>query len=174
MSVLVAGLRRCVTGHSVAAPSEARNHPSASWTLTVGDAVELRELGAVELAYAALEHVDYGSGGQWYGTMDGSLEGPRLAGTLALTNIATNRPDNVNTPTLRGLLRTHDGAELWVELDGLARLQGETRVFVTSVKLRTGDERYAWVNTFFGVLEGTLQNDGTAQGRIYECLPGPA
>ncbi|HEX5966926.1 MAG TPA: hypothetical protein VFY88_00500 [Intrasporangium sp.] len=47
--------------------------------------MEFRELGAVELAYAALEHVDYGSGGQWYGTMDGSLEGPRLAGTLALT-----------------------------------------------------------------------------------------
>ena len=84
-----------------------------------------------------------------------------------------NRPDNVNTPTLRGLLQTHDDVELWVELDGLARLQGETRVFVTSVRFRTGDERYAWVNTFFGVLEGTLQSDGTAEGRIYECRPGP-
>ena len=131
-------------------------------------------MATVELAYTSLEKVDYGSGGQFYGMMDGSLEGPRLTGTLALTNIATNRPDNVNTPTLRGLLRTHDGAELWVELDGIALLEAETRVFVTSVKLRTGDERYAWVNTFFGVLEGTLQSDGTAVGRVYECLPRPA
>ena len=135
--------------------------------------MEFREFGSVQLAYISLEKVDYGTGGQFYGTMDGSLEGPRLTGRLDLTNIATNRPDNVNTPTLRGLLRTNDGAELWVELDGIARLVGETRVFVTSVKLRTGDERYAWVNTFFGVLEGTLQNDGTALGRVYECLPGP-
>ena len=135
--------------------------------------MEFREFGAVELTYLSLEKVDYGTGGQFYGTMDGSLEGPRLTGRLDLTNIATNRPDNVNTPTLRGLLRTNDGAELWVELDGIARLVGETRVFVTSVKLRTGDDRYAWVNTFFGVLEGTLQNDGTALGRVYECLPGP-
>jgi hypothetical protein len=131
-------------------------------------------LERVELAYAALEHVDYGSGGQWYGTMEGSLHGPRLAGNLRLTNLALNRPDNVNTPTLRGLLRTHDDAEPWVELDGIARLVDETRVFVTSLKLRTGDERYAWVNTFFGVLEEMLQGDGTAVGRIYECLPGPA
>jgi hypothetical protein len=135
--------------------------------------VEFREFGAVELTYISLEKVDYGIGGQFYGTMDGSLEGPRLTGSLDLTNIATNRPDNVNTQTLRGLLRTNDGAELWVELDGIARLVGETRVFVTSVRLRTGDERYAWVNTFFGVLEGTLQSDGTALGRVYECLPGP-
>ena len=104
----------------------------------------------------------------------GSLTGPRLAGILRLTNLALNRPDNVNTPTLRGLLRTHDDAELWVELDGIARLVDETHVFVTSLKLRTGDERYAWVNAFFGVLEGTLQSDGTAVGRICECLPGPA
>ena len=62
-------------------------------------------MAAVELAHQSLESVDYGIGGQFYG-MDGSLEGPRLTGTLALTNIATNRPDNVNTPTLRGLLRT--------------------------------------------------------------------
>lgn len=91
--------------------------------------MEFREFGAVELAYAALEHVDYASGGQWYGTMEGSLTGPRLAGNLRLTNLALNRPDNVNTPTLRGLLRTHDDAELWVELDGIARLVDETRVF---------------------------------------------
>ncbi len=46
----------------------------------------------------------------------------------------TMRPDNVNLPTLRGLLTTDDDAAVWVELDGLATLRSEDepRVFVTA------------------------------------------
>ena len=113
--------------------------------------------------------MDYGIGAQFYG-MDGSLEGPRHTGTLALRNIATNRPDNVNTPTLRAA-RTDDGAELWVELDGIARLHGETRVLVTSVKLRTGGERYARANTFLGVLEGRSRATARRQDASTSACP---
>ena len=46
------------------------------------------------------------------------------------------------------------------------------RVFVTACRFRTDSERYAWLNTVVGVLEGVLDTvgvGGTAHGRIHEC-----
>ena len=136
--------------------------------------MDLAELASVELTYTALEALDYGSGGQLYGTMEGSLAGDRLRGTLQLTNLALRRPDNVNLPTLRGVLTTDDGAVVWVELDGVATLRPEdgARVFVTTWRFRTGDDRYGWLNTVFGVLEGVLDSvgvGGMARGNLFEC-----
>lgn len=138
--------------------------------------MELVELSDVELTYVTLESVDYDAGGQLYGTMEGSLSGERLSGTLQLTNLAARRPDDVNLPTLRGTLDTDDRARVWVELDGIATLRAEdqARVFVTTFRFRTGDERYAWLNTTFGVLEGVLDTvgvGGRARGRLYGCTP---
>jgi hypothetical protein len=136
--------------------------------------MDLAELGAVELTYTSMDNLDFGSGGQIYGTMEGSVTGERLDGTLHLTNLARRRPDNVNQPTLRGLLRTRDGARAWVELDGVATLRRDdgARVFVTSCRFQTSDERYAWLNSVFGVLEGVLdvvEVGGSARGRLFEC-----
>jgi hypothetical protein len=136
--------------------------------------MELVELGDVDLTYTALESIDYSAGGQLYGTMEGRLTGERLNGELRLTNLAPRRVDNVNLPTLRGVLTTDDGAAIWVELDGVATLRAsdEARVFVTTCRFRTGDERYSWVNTVFGVLEGVLDSvgvGGRARGRVHEC-----
>ena len=138
--------------------------------------MELAELGELELVYTSLESLDYDAGGQLYGTMEGRLRGERLSGSLRLTNLASRRPDNVNLPTLRGLLTTDDGSTIWVELDGVATLRpsDEARVFVTACRFRTGDERYGWVNTVVGVLEGVLGTvavGGEARGRIFECRP---
>ena len=63
---------------------------------------------------------------------------------------------------------------MWVELDGIATLRQAdgARVFVTSTRFRTGDERYAWLNSVFAVLEGvldTVQVGGKARGRLLEC-----
>lgn len=136
--------------------------------------MHLIELADVELSYATLESLDYGSGGQLYGTMNGSLSGERLRGSLRLTNLAPRRADDVNLPTLRGLLTTQDEAAVWVELDGIATLRPDdgARVFLTSFRFRTGDERYRWLNTVFGVLEGVLDRvavGGVARGRLFEC-----
>ena len=136
--------------------------------------MELVELGQVELKYTALESLDYGAGGQLYGTMEGRLAGERLSGVVRLTNLAPRRADNVNLPTLRGVLTTEDGAEVWVELDGIATLRpsDQARVFVTTLRFRTGDERYTWLNTVFGVLEGVLDAvavGAVARGRAFEC-----
>lgn len=136
--------------------------------------MEFAELATLELTYTSLEALDYEGEGQLYGTMEGRVDGERLAGTLRLTNLAARRADNVNLPTLRGVLTTEDGAAVWVTLDGVATLRERdgARVFVTTFRCRTGDERYRWVNTLFAVLEGVLDSvgvGGTARGRLYEC-----
>ena len=138
--------------------------------------MNLIPLADLELRYTSLESVDYEAGGQLYGTMEGQLNGEDLRGDLRLTNLAARRADNVNLPTLRGLLTTHDGASVYIELNGIATLRpaDQARVFVTSVTFRTGDPRYAWLNTVFGLLEGVLGSvsvGGLAQGRIYRCDP---
>jgi hypothetical protein len=97
-----------------------------------------------------------------------------LRGALQLTNLAPRRPDNVNCPTLRGLLTTDDGAKAYVEMNGLAHLRASdnARVFATSLTFRTGDAQYAWLNGFLGLTEGVLDAvtvGGVVRIRAYRC-----
>ena len=138
--------------------------------------MDLMPLCDVELRYTSLESIDFGAGGQLYGTMEGTVNGEQLKGTLRLTNLASRRPDNVNLPTLRGLLTTDDGASVWTELDVIAILReaDQARVFVTRLAFRTGDPRYSWLNTAFAVLEGALDRvavGGVARAKAYHCQP---
>jgi hypothetical protein len=146
------------------------------WSDREEDPVDLVPLGEVALTYTSLVTIDYAVGGQLYGTMEGRISGERVNGRLALTNLSPRRPDNVNLPTLRGVLTTEDGAKVWIELDGVATLRpvDKARVFVTSVRFRAGDERYSWMDTILAVLEGVLDSvgvSGRARGRIFECRP---
>ena len=136
--------------------------------------MQLTHLADLELRYTALTSVGYGAGGQLYGTMEGRLDGEELRGVLRLTNLAPQRPDGVNMPTLRGLLTTDDGAEVFVQLDGIATLRpsDSARVFVTSMTFRTGAPGYEWLNTTFAVLEGVLDSigvGGRARGRLHRA-----
>lgn len=136
--------------------------------------MRLVPLCEVELRYTTLEALDYGAGGQIYGTMEGTVSGENLRGNLHLTNLAQRRADNVNMPALRGLLNTDDGATIYVELNGIATLRSSdnARVFVTSFTFRTGDTRYGWLNNTFAVLEGVLESvsvGAVARARAYQC-----
>ena len=132
-------------------------------------------LGEIDLTYVpGMTLVDYGIGGQYYGAMEGTWHGGRISGKLRLTNVAQKRPDNVNTPTLRGVLEAGDGATMFVEMNGLSQIQGGGRVFVASLTLRTAHPSYQWVNTLFAVLEGELHgrpraNEIQAHCRVYAC-----
>src|ERR1700730_656138 len=111
----------------------------------------------MEMHYTWTDYVDYGVGGQYVGTLEGTVKGDRLRGTLKSVNVPARRPDNVNCPAFRGgiaLLRAEDNA----------------RIFTTSLSLRTGDPRYAWVNDTVGAVEGIL-NTTTDQAivRAFAC-----
>ena len=74
---------------------------------------------------------------------------------------------------MRGILKTADGADIWVELDGLATLgeSDEARIFVAAVRFRTGEAQYGWLNQLLAVVEGLLDtNSGSARARLYECI----
>ncbi|GAC1319872.1 MAG: hypothetical protein NVSMB22_03610 [Chloroflexota bacterium] len=136
--------------------------------------MDLVFLADLTLRYTSLEALDYESGGQLYGTMEGELTGDQLRGRLHLTNLAARRSDNVNLPTLRGILTTDDGARIFVEMNGIATLRpaDQARVFVTSVVFRTGAPQYTWLDTVFAVLEGILESvtvGSVARGRLYRC-----
>jgi hypothetical protein len=138
--------------------------------------VKLAKLCSLELRYTALNSVDYDPGGQLYGTMEGRAVGDRLSGSLHLTNLAVRRADNVNLPTLRGLLTTDDGTAVWLELDGIATLRASdnARVFVTSCRFRAGDPAYRWLDTVVAVVEGALDRvavGGIARAEVYTCEP---
>jgi hypothetical protein len=121
--------------------------------------------------YTWLEFIDFGAGGQYLGTLEGTLTGERLSGSLRMVNIPPKRPDDVNVPTLRGALTTGDGAKIFLEMNGVALLRpaDQARVFTTSVVFRTGDARYAWLNNAFGVQEGVLLSPESIRARIHLC-----
>lgn len=138
--------------------------------------------GEMDFVYTSMNYVDYGTSGQFYGVIEGHFNAELLRASLHLTNLATKRPDDVNTPTLRGLLTTEDGAAIYATMDGIA-LAGpmstaafNVRRFVTSMTMRSGDPRYVWVNRIFLVVEGLLQGEPVphklgAHCRIYRCDP---
>jgi hypothetical protein len=136
--------------------------------------VDVQKLCDIELKYTSIESLDYDPGGQIYGAMEGSLAGERLAGTVRLTNLAVRRPDNVNLPTLRGVLITETGDTAWMELDGVATLRAadQARVIAARCTFRTGSDALRWLNSAFVVYEGVLDRvavGGTARGTLHVC-----
>jgi hypothetical protein len=133
----------------------------------------LTPLCEMEMHNTWIDYVDYGVGGQYVGTLEGTVNGDRLRGTLKSVNVPARRPDNVNCPAFRGIIYTHDEAKIYFEFNGIALLRPEdkARVFTTSLSLRTGDARYAWVNHTVGAVEGIL-NTTTDQAiiRAFACV----
>ena len=131
-------------------------------------------IGEMDLTYVSIEFVDFGIGGQYHGTMEGEMRTERVSGRVKLTNIAQKRSDNVNTPTLRGVLETDDDARVFVEMNGLSQIEEGGRVFITSLTFRTSEARYEALNTLFAVVEGELHgrprpNEMHARCRVYAC-----
>jgi hypothetical protein len=141
--------------------------------------MHLDPLATLELQYTRSGEVSYESSGQVYGDLEGKIDGPMLQGTLRVTNLATRRPDGNYTPALRGILTTHDGATMYVTLDGLSILEEGTdppvRVGLVSMTFRTADPKLvAWIRVF-AVAEYGGKSMGSSWGlvgTIYRCVPG--
>src|SRR6185437_16007576 len=80
---------------SGAAPGPGRRVQRFNRTKRGVSRMQLTPLCDLELRYTSLESIDFGAGGQIYGTMEGTVSGERLRGRLRLTNLAPRRPDNV-------------------------------------------------------------------------------
>lgn len=134
--------------------------------------MKLAPICEMQMRYTWIDYVDFGVGGQYVGTLEGTVTGDRLRGTVKSVNVPARRPDNVNCPAFRGIIYTDDEAKIYFEFNGIALLRPEdkARVFTTSLSLRSGDARYAWVNETVGTVEGVL-NTTTDQMivRTYAC-----
>lgn len=134
--------------------------------------MNMSPLCEMEFQYTWLDFVDYGAGGQHLGVLEGDFKGDRLSGSAKVVNVPPKRPDNVNCPTIRGILTTNDDAKIFFEMNGVSLLRSadNARVFTTSLLLRSGDQRYAWVNTLLGVVEGVLDTTtNRALARAFAC-----
>lgn len=115
----------------------------------------------------------------------GRLDGPDLRGEFLPGSVdwVLIGSDGISRLDIRGALRTDDGALIYFESKGVARLppdgrarlaKGERLAFGetylrTTPKLETSDERYAWVNAL--VLVGYNEmSGGRVDFRIYSVL----
>lgn len=92
----------------------------------------------------------------------GTFSGPRLNGTVLPVGVDTGllTADNLFYPDGTSILQTSDGANiLWWD-KGFQT--GES--IYGSVTFKTGDERYAWLNTVVGVSSAVLSTEGSGSG----------
>lgn len=139
--------------------------------------MKLLPLFEMEFRYTLWEEVgaivgETGSETQAFGLAEGAVSGERVSGSHRSCNHPRRRTDNVNVPDAHGIITTGDGAKIYYELAGYGIATGDTRRHIGSTRFRTGDERYAWLNTVVAV-EGGIFTVGTmtAPLRFYECVP---
>lgn len=90
----------------------------------------------------------------------GTFEGPKLRGTISGPggDWLTVRADGSMLLDVRVLLKTDDGADIYMEYRGIG-LDGATRI-VTAPMFQTGAEQYAWLNHVQAIARGT--SDGSS------------
>jgi hypothetical protein len=94
---------------------------------------------------------------------DGTVSGDRLRGTLAGSSMADWVVVNggVAKVDVRGTLRTHDDALVYVEYGGRIDMSGgpgAAPIFVAPT-FETSDERYSWLNLVQAVGVGSLDGE---------------
>src|SRR5215472_15950151 len=138
--------------------------------------MKLTPLSEMDLTYVgpSLDFVDYGTGGQYYAAMEGTWRSDRVSGRLRLTNTAQKRADNVNMPTLRGVMQTDDGATMFVEMNGLSQIQESGRVFFSSLDAADGASGLGVGTTLYccngrGAPRSSAANEFGAHCRVFAC-----
>ncbi|MCA9825501.1 MAG: DUF3237 domain-containing protein [Dehalococcoidia bacterium] len=117
--------------------------------------------------------------------LGGTFEGPKLQGTILPSGAdwLVAGDDGVVRLDVRVTLKTNDGAHLYIQYHGIniptdtsraKRAAGEPTefgdaYFMTSPRIETGDERYAWLNSIVTVAEGRT-GIGWVEYRVYELV----
>lgn len=111
----------------------------------------------------------------------GSFEGPHLRGEVLPfgADFLTVRSDGVAELDVRIILRTDDGAEIYMTYLGLSHTQslgpygapGEgERYFRTTPRFETGAEQYQWLNQILAVGVGQPSEPGMVRYLVYAIL----
>lgn len=139
----------------------------------------------------SLEVNNFGSGPLgtriWFRGLEGEFSGERLKGevTPGGGDWLLAGPDGYGRLDVRIQLRTHDGADIYVQYFGVVELTetvlawaaGEDVVgdfgdqyFFQNPRLETSDERYAWVNQTFFVGQGRVVYPTTVEYRVFRVV----
>jgi hypothetical protein len=108
--------------------------------------------------------------GEFVGSGDGRVTGPRLTGTLRFS-LFEKVGDTACRMDTGAVLRTDDGAEIRIDAAGFAlrRTQGEEMwITAQAVRFQTDDSRYTWLNHVAGLWAGSDDlRVGTARARVF-------
>ena len=102
------------------------------------------------------------------------VDGDRLSGEMAGSASADwgiIGPEGTGTLDVRGTIRTHDGALIFVQYHGrVDESPGQERPMVVYVtpRFETGDERYTWLNPIQAVGKGLVHEDLSLDYEWYE------
>lgn len=134
--------------------------------------MELEHLFVLDLTYKGpIELAPIGDKvGNLVGGGDGSLQGPRLNGTVRWSNYETTGHDKVCSLQIPGLIQTHDGALIQFEGRELAMPLpvGKKWSVAGVMRFKTEDPRYAWINETLAVTSGTFDYEaGRARWTAY-------
>ena len=91
----------------------------------------------------------------------GHFDGPKLRGTVDNSggDWVTLRADGSIKLDVRVMLRTDDGADIFMRYEGIGvRIDGALRI-VTAPLFETGDARYAWLNNVQAIGRGASTGD---------------
>ncbi|MGF7161675.1 hypothetical protein FHS85_003316 [Rhodoligotrophos appendicifer] len=115
----------------------------------------------------------------------GTFEGPKLRGEIMPggSDAIFVEPNGLSRIDVRGVLRTHDGAYIYIEYFGrrhgppdvLAKLAAGEPVDPSSYYFRvaftfeTGDPRYDWMNSIIAVAKGARPPQGPVY-RVFQIL----
>ena len=137
--------------------------------------MKLTPLSEMDLTYVgpSLDFVDYGTGGQYNAAMEGTWRSDRVSGRLRLTNTAQKRADNVNTPTLRGVMQTDDSNDVRRDERALTDPRGRPRLRQLADAaggasgLRVGPTLYCCDGR--GAPRSSAANEFGAHCRVFAC-----
>jgi hypothetical protein len=129
---------------------------------------------------------DAGDGGRGARSLvpaaDGTFEGPYLRGELLppLPDYLVQRGDGVIEHDIRAVLRTDDGATVYMEYTGMGHRQGlgpldeadaaEALYFRTIARFETGAAQYQWLNRLLAVGVFQPAGAGAVGWRFYAIL----
>ncbi len=91
----------------------------------------------------------------------GTFEGPKMRGTVDNSggDWVTLRADGNIKLDVRIMLRTDDGADIFMRYEGIGvRVDGQLKL-ATAPLFETGDERYAWLNNTQAIGTGSSANN---------------